>query len=82
MTNRATSIPIEHCRAAHDIDAQADSPMPQLTLLELVEAVRSVCDTDEEMLATVRYMLDSGRVRLAKPKRTASVPPPPVVPLT
>ena len=35
-----------------------------VTLLELVEAVSDVTDSDVEIVATVLHMLESGRVRL------------------
>jgi hypothetical protein len=35
-----------------------------LTLLELVEAVNDVTSNDDEVVATVQHMLQSGRVRL------------------
>ena len=34
------------------------------TLLELVQSVMSEADTDEEVVATIVYMINSGRVRL------------------
>ena len=41
----------------------ADEP-EQVTLLELVRAISEVTDDDREVVATVRAMLQSGRVRL------------------
>jgi len=35
-----------------------------VTLLELVAAIGDVTDDEEELLATVHYMLESGTVRL------------------
>ena len=35
-----------------------------VTLLELVQAVNDVTDSDDEVVATVQHMLASGRVRL------------------
>ena len=34
----------------------------RLTLLDLVAAVQSCADTDAEVVATLRYMLESGHV--------------------
>jgi hypothetical protein len=42
---------------------EANEPL-SLTLLELVEAVNDVTSTDDEVVATVRHMLQSGRIRL------------------
>jgi hypothetical protein len=36
----------------------------ECTLLELVQSVSSVAETDEEVVATVIYLINSGRVRL------------------
>jgi hypothetical protein len=41
----------------------AEQPL-ELTLLELVHAVSEVTASDAETVATVRYLLASGRVRL------------------
>lgn len=40
-----------------------DGP-PEVTLLELVQAVTDVADNESEVLAVVRHMLVSGSVRL------------------
>jgi hypothetical protein len=37
---------------------------PETTLLELVQAVSEVAQTDQEVVATVLHMLRSGSVRL------------------
>ena len=41
----------------------AEEPLPT-TLLDLVRAIGEVTEDDREVVATVRYLLDSGRVRL------------------
>ena len=65
-------VPIEHAGAAEDI-AMADSDAPRpVTLMELVDAVGEVAETEQEVLATVSYMLRSGRVRLADDGAIAS----------
>jgi len=46
------------------IEARESSEPLSLTLLELVEAVNDVTSTDAEVVATVRHMLQSGRIRL------------------
>ncbi len=52
-------------RHAPVIPLPADGDEPeQVTLLELVRAVSEVTDDDREVVATVRHMLLSGRVRL------------------
>ncbi|HJO25092.1 MAG: hypothetical protein QF890_09440 [Myxococcota bacterium] len=43
--------------------AQSRRPVP-VTLLELVGAICDVTDDEEEILATVHHLLESGRVRL------------------
>ena len=42
---------------------EASEPQ-QVTLLELVQAISEVADDDREVVATVRDLLRSGRVRL------------------
>lgn len=44
----------------------------QVTLLELVRAVSEVTEDDREVVATVRHLLQSGRVRLCGNFRNAS----------
>jgi len=59
------TIPVDHIPAIHEIETNpSDEPQP-LTLLELIEAVSDVSETEQETLATVIYMLNSGRVRLS-----------------
>ena len=61
-----TVVPIDHALAIHKIDlapAATGEPEPY-TLLELVDAVSEVSDSEQELVATVSYMLNSGRVRL------------------
>ena len=60
----ATVIPIEHQLAVHEIEPSTDDGLAPLTLMELVDAVGEVSETEEEVLATVTYMLRSGRVQL------------------
>ena len=63
MTTRI--IPIEHHAAVHEIEPDTDNDMRPLTLMELVDAVGEVAENEEEVLATVSYMLKSGRVHFA-----------------
>ncbi len=59
------AVPVEHFPAVHEIPTNPiDEPQP-VTLLELVEAVSEVSESENEVLATVVYMLNSGRVRLS-----------------
>ena len=51
----------------------AESPPLDLTLLELVEAVNDVTDDEVEVVATVRNLLQTGRVRLCGNFRGASI---------
>ena len=61
----ATVVPIEHQLAVHEIEPAPDGPLEPLTLMELVEAVSEVSETEQEVLATVTYMIRSGRIQLA-----------------
>jgi hypothetical protein len=45
-----------------------------VSLLELVEAVSSVSDTESEIVATVAHMLESGSVVLMSGERFVSLP--------
>ena len=48
----------------HEIQTNpSDEPQP-VTLLGLIEAVSEASESEQEVLATVTYMLNSGRVRL------------------
>lgn len=58
-------IPIEHIPSETEVIPETDSALPPLTLLELVQAVDEVSDSEAEVLATVRYMMASGRIKLA-----------------
>ena len=42
-----------------------DQPRLGCTLLEVIDAIADVADNDDEVLATLAHMLDSGRVRLS-----------------
>jgi len=64
-TTERTLVPIDHHPAVHEIETSEDGPMRPLTLMELVDAVGEVAETEQEVLATVTYMLRSGRVQLA-----------------
>jgi hypothetical protein len=68
---RATVIPIEHQLAVHEIQPSEDTGLAPLTLMELIEAVGEVSDTEEEVVATVTYMLRSGRVQIVDDGDTA-----------
>ena len=65
MGQASIAIPVDHHPAIHVIEAHStDEPRP-VTLLELIEAVSEVSESEQEVLATVAYMLNSGRVRLS-----------------
>ena len=55
------------------IEIQESTEPLSLTLLELVEAVNDVTSTDAEVVATVRHMLQTGRVRLSGSFRGVSI---------
>ena len=65
MAEPIRSIPIEHNPIIQEIDASPKPSTLSLTLLELVQAVSEVSHSENEVVATVLYMLRSGRVRLA-----------------
>ena len=58
-------IPIEHDTAVHEIETTTEDDIRPRTMMELVDAVGEVAENEEEVLATVSYMLKSGRVHLA-----------------
>jgi hypothetical protein len=59
------AVPVEHRPAVHEIPmGSVEEPRP-VTLLELIEAVSEVSESEQEVLATVMYMLNSGRVQLS-----------------
>ena len=64
MAQPVTPIAIEHHPAIHRIEPSPDSGPRPLTLLELVEAVSEVTDDEREIVETVVWMLQSGRVKL------------------
>ena len=49
----------------HGLELEANEPPPSLTLMDLVDAVGQCADTEEEVLATVTYMIRSGHVQMA-----------------
>jgi hypothetical protein len=67
MAQPIRGIPIEHAPAIYPIEAneatQPRAPL-SLTLLELVQAVSEVSESEQEIIGTVVYMLHSRRVRL------------------
>lgn len=69
--SEATVVPIDHQLAVHEIEPSQDTALAPLTLMELIEAVSEVSETDQEVVATVAYMLRSGRIQLADDPDTA-----------
>lgn len=65
MTQPSTRIHVEHHPMVHAIETGVEEVPTELTLLELIDAVSEVSDTEQEVIATVSYMLNSGRIRLA-----------------
>ena len=64
MNQTSIEVAIDHRPAIHEITTSpAEAPLP-VTLLELIEAVNEVSANEREVLATVTFMLNSGRVRL------------------
>jgi hypothetical protein len=66
-------IPVEHNPRIHEIDANPERSTLSLTLLDLVQAVNEVSDSEKELIATVVYMLRSGRVQLTGSFRDESL---------
>lgn len=67
----ATVVPIDHQLAVHEIETTDEEGLRPLTLMELVDAVSEVSEDEQEVLATVTYMLRSGRVQLASETEAA-----------
>lgn len=70
-TPLATVVPIDHRPNVEEIEMETSADPRPLTLMELVAAVAEVSDDEQEVLATVDYMLRSGRVRIADATPTA-----------
>ncbi len=66
-------VPVEHQLAVHEIEPSPDEALAPLTLMELVDAVSEVSETEQEVLATVTYMLRSGRIQLADDEDAAAL---------
>ncbi|MBW1882522.1 MAG: hypothetical protein JRJ58_03260 [Deltaproteobacteria bacterium] len=73
MAQPIQSIPVDHNPRIQVIDANPKQPALPLTLLELVQAVNEVSDSENEPVATVVYMLRSGRIQLAGSFRDESL---------
>ena len=56
---------VSHFSAIHEIRTNPSGEPQPVTLLELIAAVSEVSESEQETLATVTYMLNSGRVRLS-----------------
>jgi hypothetical protein len=65
MNQTNIAIPVDHFPAIHEIPTNPSDEPQSVTLLELIEAVSEVSESEREVLATVTYMLNSGRVRLS-----------------
>lgn len=74
MTPSSRAVPVEHDPAIYSIEASSDdSASIEFTLLELIQAVNEVAETERELVATVVHMVRSGRVRLTGNFRDCSV---------
>jgi hypothetical protein len=65
MDQTNIAIPVSHFPAIHEIRTNPGDDAKPMTLLELIAAVSEVSESEQETLATVTYMLNSGRVRLS-----------------
>lgn len=73
MSQGNIAVPVDHKPVVHEIETTSnEEPLP-VTLLELVKAVSEVSDNEREVIATVVYMLSTGRVRLSGSFRDASL---------
>lgn len=64
MTEPNRSIQIDHDPVIYAIETASEDAPLRLTLLELVHAISEVSLSEQELLATLIYVLRSGRVRL------------------
>ncbi|HIF93328.1 MAG: hypothetical protein ABGX04_11240 [Myxococcales bacterium] len=65
MGQPSIAVSLEHRPAVHEIPMGSGEEPPPVTLLELVEAVSEFSESEQEVLATVVYMVNSGRVQLS-----------------
>lgn len=64
MSQASLTIPVDHICAIHEIPMESDDEPRPVTLLELIQAVSEFSHSEQEVVATVSFMLNSGRVRL------------------
>ncbi|MDH4017838.1 MAG: hypothetical protein OEV20_10910 [Actinomycetota bacterium] len=64
MAAKVHQIRVEHSPVMYDVEPIRQDEPQHLTLLELVEAVADVTDDEQEIIATVFHMLESGSVKL------------------
>ena len=74
MQAETCSVPVEHTSISHEVrPIQNEQKKASLggdaaeghTLIDLIEAVGDVTEDENEIVATVIHMLESGRVRLS-----------------
>lgn len=73
MAQPSTRVPVEYTPMTEEVELGAEEAPAELTLLELIDAVSEVSETEQEVIATVSYMLKSGRVRLSGNFRDAPI---------
>ena len=64
MEARVRNIRVEHFPTMYDVEPIRHDEPQHLTLLELVKAVSDVTDNEQEIIATVIHMLETGSVKL------------------
>ena len=74
MAQPVTPIPVEHHPMIHEVESASPEEPRRYTLLELIEAVSEVSESEEEVVATVTFMLRSGRIRLTGNFRDTPIP--------
>ena len=71
MRDTTRSIPIDHRSAVYEIEADIGTDLPkesdqEFTMMDLVDAVMEASDTEEEVMATMAYLLRSGQVSVSE----------------
>jgi hypothetical protein len=65
MKTAINRVEVTHNPTMYAVEPIKNDEPQNLTMLELVEAVSEVTDDEQEIVATVIHMLESGSVRLA-----------------
>ena len=63
-TKQVHQVTVQHSPVMYDVEPIRYDEPQHLTLLEVVEAVSEVTEDEQEIIATVLHMLESGSVKL------------------